>query len=770
MPATKPILTSVILGAMLFLTACGGSSSHSTTPSSALSIALNPAPSTTTTMVGNTKGIQFTAVVSNDSSNAGVDWAITCPAYVAGSTANGGSGGFQPVNGSFPCGTLSVAPTMHTASGKPVTYTPPSYLSSGATTVTIVAFATADHTHNVSTPVAVNSYTSALKGTYILEVQGTDGTNPYQATGAFAFDGKGNITSGEETYNTVASPYSSSFTVQGSGGTPSTYFVGADGRGTITINVQQTTNPASTLTQNLSFVVLSSAKAFVADLGDFSNGIAITLSGAGTLELQDSTAATTLPTGAYAFVLNGIDSGGNSLINTYIGTGPLPTATGGVINIDNTGSISSASSLADEDYEIYNYNGGSPAVTPKLFSCPPASLSGVENGPDSFGSISLLLIGSSCFGQPPNTSGSIQLTGYIVDSTHIRLIESDDTNGSGGFLTAGIAISQGCSTCNFSAASLSGNYVFGISGMEGNSFNSNFFTGFAAPYVPWSFTSAGVIAADGNGNYTGETDTFFLSGGMPTYNGTPTSFNDTPIHGTYAVDPGGLGRVSLSPVVFLYKGSPSPHPYFLFYLTGNGNPPLALWAGGTDQNFPSLGVGETYVQAPNPNTLAFGSSETYGVNFTAVNTLGVNPGTSNTQPEDDGSGSVTSNNGTWTGNIDDAYHNIITIAGGAPLPLSGNFVLSTADAYGRLNGDFMYNLANGGAPPTSQVAYYMADPNHAFFVETDWPTLFFNNGTGQVGWGYFAQACDVTSATSCPAAAQAAKKKPSLQVRKRPVE
>ena len=789
-----------MLGASLWFAACGGSSSHSTTSSSAaISIALNPKPSTTTVMVGNSTGIQLTAVVSDDSSNSGVDWAITCPAYTAS-----GASGFQPAGGGgpYPCGTLNIAPTMHTASGKSVTYVPPSYLPSGDTTVTIVAYATADHTQNVPTPVAVNSYTNVLKGTYVLQVQGTDNGfgpngfyNPFQATGAFEFDGKGNITSGEETYNTVGL-FSGSYLVQGKTGTPSTYFIGADGRGTMTLNVQQTSNGA-TLTQNLSFVVLSSAKALVADLGDAAgSGLSdVGQSGTGTLELQDSTAATMMPTGGYAFVTQGTDSGGNQDVDSYSGyiqygnsvpfPSPFPTAIGGVINIDTTGSISSTASLADQEYATYNYNQGFPTVTPKLFSCPPASLSGTISAPDSFGSFSLLLIGSSCFGQPPNPEGSIQFTGYIVDSTTIRLIESDDATGTSGFLTAGIAVGQGSSAGTFSNASLSGNYVFGISGLEDNSYNGFTSNGFPnagnsnpSNYAPSSFTSAGVINADGNGNFSGETDTFFLSGGAPTQNNIPfpgCCFTDTPIRGTYSLDStsNAIGRASLRPVIF--KGNTTPHPDLLFYLTGNGNPALALWADGNDNNFPSVGTGEAYVQALNPNTLTFANAATYGVNFAAVNPIGAAP--AGTQPEDNGSGSVSSNNGAWTGTIDDAYHNVFPNPNGNPLPplsFSGTFATS-ADSFGRLGvGSFVYNLAAGG-PPDSSGAYYMIDDSHAFFVENDWATVFTSNSTlnttgGQVSLGYFEQACDVTSATSCQAAAQAAKKKPSSQAHRAVVE
>jgi hypothetical protein len=72
---------------------------------------------------------QFSATVSNDSSNMGVNWTVTCPAA--------------------PCG--SVAP-INTQSGKPTTYTAPTIPPAGDLTVTIVATAAAGG----SIPVSAN--------------------------------------------------------------------------------------------------------------------------------------------------------------------------------------------------------------------------------------------------------------------------------------------------------------------------------------------------------------------------------------------------------------------------------------------------------------------------------------------------------------------------------------------------------------------------------------------------------------------------------------
>ena len=692
MAVKRRILIFLLLVATSFSLACSnssGSSSGQPAPAS-LSIALNPAPTTTTVTVGSTTGVQFTPVVSNDAANSGVDWALTCLLIAPGA-----------------CGSLSIS-NFHSASGTAVSYIPPAILFGGTLSVNVTAFATADHTKNVTTAVTVTSYSNVLKGTYVLQLQGSDPTpNPYQSTGVFVLDGEGNITSGQQTVNTVTSPFSTTYTVQGSSGAASTYFIGPDGRGNMTLNLQQTS--AGAIQETLTFEVISSAQALVAEID--SN------SGSGTLELQDATAAGTMPTGAYAFVSSGSDTG-----NTPIGS-PVATAFGGVVNIDNnpsTGSISGSGSLADQDYYESTFSNR------VLLSCkPPTGLAGTVSRPVSPGIVTITLTGTTCFGQPQ--PASIQFTGYIVDATHIRLIESDDLAGTSGFLTAGIAVSQGSAAGTFTNASLTGPYVYGVLGYDLN-----------LGTVPASFTSAGVVNADGISTFTGIDDTLFLSGSG--------AFTANTLRGKYLTGYiTGADRVGRVDLTFNFVGaSPAPTPIVLFYLTGNGTPPLILWVEGSDPNFPAVGTGIAYPQAANASTLSFGTPETYGFRLTQ-----------NNGSEIDSSGemltTVNGLAGTITGKIDNLNGNDFN--GSGPIPLIDTFTVP-ADNFGRIAGTFMNATGN----PGPFFAYYLVDDNHGFFEETD----LLNSAA--VALGYFAQACDVTSPTSCAAAASMS----SERVQKKP--
>lgn len=106
------LLSSIVCIGLL---GCGSTSSMSPPPQP---IAVSISPQTATVVVANTA--QLTSTVSNDASNAGVSWTVSCSASQ--------------------CGTISPATT---ASGMPVTYTTPATMPAN-TSVTVTASAVAD--------------------------------------------------------------------------------------------------------------------------------------------------------------------------------------------------------------------------------------------------------------------------------------------------------------------------------------------------------------------------------------------------------------------------------------------------------------------------------------------------------------------------------------------------------------------------------------------------------------------------------------------------
>src|SRR6266567_4989600 len=346
----RGVLALVAAGMIAVLTGCGGSTTNvqnqAAPPSATISIAFEPAPDRAVSLNATT---DLTAVVTNDSSNVGVDWALLC---------SSGSN----------CGTLL---PLHTASGAAATYTPPSVISGNSQTFTIEAFATADHNTNVIAPITVTGFAGSLKGTYVLATQGIDANGPFQLAGAIVLDGNGGITSGEQTHSDYLHTVSDSVT----GGS---YYIGPDGRGTLTINTTDV-NIGQQGVENLSLVYLSGSQALMATL-DNPNLQPSNETSSGTLDRQTSTGE---PTAGYAFVTSGTD------VNLQ------PMAMGGIFKIDSPGAISGSGSVADQNDAGVLSSG--------------ATLSGSLTNPDSFGSLKIKL--KMSFSSTP-----IQFTGYIVDA------------------------------------------------------------------------------------------------------------------------------------------------------------------------------------------------------------------------------------------------------------------------------------------------------------------------------------------------------------------
>ncbi len=119
----RRVETATLLLGGASLIACGGGQQSMTGPQPRITIAVDP----TTAVVHAGAAIQLTAALSNDASNRGVTWTVSC--------------------GAAPCGTIS--PTR-TASGAPATYTAPGTLPTSSATITITASSIADASASAS--------------------------------------------------------------------------------------------------------------------------------------------------------------------------------------------------------------------------------------------------------------------------------------------------------------------------------------------------------------------------------------------------------------------------------------------------------------------------------------------------------------------------------------------------------------------------------------------------------------------------------------------
>ena len=218
---------------------------------------------------------------------------------------------------------------------------------------------------NITPPPTGGFTNSNLNGTYVFSVSGFDSVgDPYAIVGTLTANGTGGITGGALDFNDTGATPAPNVAV----GSNSGYKVGADGRGTATLNAS--TPFGSSIT--LDFVLQDSSHGLVTEF----DGNA---SGSGTLDVQ--TAGTT-PTGSYAFSL--------------FGNGDFATV--GDFTVGSGGSISG----------LEDFNSGG-AVNPDEI------LSGqLVVGPSSTPSTTLL---TNSFG--------LTFDVYAIDATHLKFIEMD---------------------------------------------------------------------------------------------------------------------------------------------------------------------------------------------------------------------------------------------------------------------------------------------------------------------------------------------------------
>jgi hypothetical protein len=599
--------------------------------SQALTVAFQPAPPSSLVISGT---VQATAIVQNDVNKAGVDWSISC--------ARTGE-----------CGSLS---SPHTTSGQAVTYSAPASIQGNAETVTITAFATADHTVNVHSRIAVTAFGSILSGTYVIGTSGSDQLFflPYHRAGVLTLDGNGGVVAGEQTVN-FADPNTGLLTSVTDAITGGNYFVGPDGRGSLTINTHDT-NIGQNGIETFSLVVLSASRVLLNKFDDQNLEGTSNETSIGTLDLQSSLQAPSL---GYAFVANGADTSGNA------------TALGGVFNIDSPLAISGSGSAFD-------------VVSPTLYGpgvfTTSSAVSGNVSPPDTFGAFQVSLA---------TDFGNVRFNAYPIDANRAKLIESDGTFA----MTMGDAYNQGAATGTYhKKIDFTGTYAFGIFGRD--------LSGSTA-----SLSTAGLFSTTGNGTLT----TGFID---ETQFGDAVQFSDR-FTAVYAVglgtvpagvpDAAGTGRYFIPPSTvtgfpnFTFsKPANGSGPAWVFYMTTTGGPVLMLDAETEPALASGLVGGGVGTGIAHPVVAGSSFSGSYGIIFSQ-----------NLGSESDVVGEITASDN----NITSGLLNL-GIQQPDDTSLTGSFV--TGVIANRLHGTMSDD--NFG---TLQMALYPIDPSQGFFIERD---------------------------------------------------
>ena len=227
------------------LAGCGGSSYM---PPPVISVTVSPASAT----VQASASAPFTATVSNDSTHAGVNWAVSCAAA--------------------PCG--SVSPSS-TASGAATTYTAPAN-PAATLTVTLSATSVTDSSKSMSSTVTVPGPSSSIAVT----ISPATGTVQTGATAPFTANVTGDTANAGVTWSLSCLPAQSGEQAGDCGGlsaastpsgSPTTYTAPTSGDLNVTITAASVTNPNAVASASVrvpgTAVVVSPGSATVALAG-----------------------------------------------------------------------------------------------------------------------------------------------------------------------------------------------------------------------------------------------------------------------------------------------------------------------------------------------------------------------------------------------------------------------------------------------------------------------------------------------------------------------
>lgn len=307
-------------------------------------------------------------------------------------------------------------------------YKAPSFPPPGAT-ITV----TATDGAATATGAATIVYSDAsLKGPFAFSYSGDNSSGYFAVAGSFVSDGNGTIVSGVEDVDSFSTGVSGPLAING------TYLVGPDGRGTVSLNsgLQSAGTLAFVLTTNQHGLLVRFDK---------------NVTGSGTLDqqnLNDLTISPTIINGPYVFSIAGADKSFH------------PMGVAGKFSANGGGGLTAPAIL---DAKI---NGAAQTSDRSLTGS--YSFDATRSGTGR-GTITLT----------STTTSSMQYAFYVVDSTHVHLVESDSNAFLAGDMFAG-------STGNsFSVSELTaGNYPFTNGGTSS--------TG--------AYASGGVFVSDGAGN------------------------------------------------------------------------------------------------------------------------------------------------------------------------------------------------------------------------------------------------------------------------------
>jgi hypothetical protein len=536
---------------------------------------------------------------------AGVTW-----------TVNGNGG--DAVHGFINTSTgLYVAPLTPPPTGS-VTISAVSGGNAGTATATIVF-------SNASLNSYVSPYNSGNPQPYAFEYTGDDGSGFLSVAGNFVADGNGNIVNGLEDVNSAAiAPTTTQIN-------PSTYTVGPDGRTTANI----TTGLGAGIVWQ--FTLISNAHALMVRFDQ-------TATGSGTIDIQDPTQFTNpLALGTYAFSASGLDPSlfPAAVVGRFFGTSGTISLNNAILDL-NDGGTSATDASVTGGYNIDSTHPGTGRGTLSI-DCPTFDTD---------------------FGDGGAGTGTVVFIFYIVDATHLKIVEGDQIA-----LLAGDVYGAPATPVNLSTSA----FVLGGSDNNGGA------VGIGGVFVTSGGAgSGGLLDVNDNGGHSpnGENITS-TSAGLDTT----------------------TGRINLT-ITDMNSSEFTFAAYSFNYIALDGSPATGAVLLENDDNVTvTSGVAYTQTSTATPQ----GS---FALNLTGVAV--------STGGEQDVAGQFTTGTGGAVTGTLDVNNAANTGAVTSSVPINTGSVITTVGSNGRGNPLSLFTKF-----PTFNLSYYVIDQNTALLLEMD---------------------------------------------------
>jgi hypothetical protein len=533
---------------------------------------------------------------------AAVNGSAVSPTWEVNGTVGGDS-----VHGTITAGGVYTAPL-----------TPP---PGGTTTVTAVSGGDSG-----TATVAVVFSNNSLTGQYAFSYTGNDSSGPLAVAGSFTVGAGAGAISGVEDYNsTVLSAPKQEFQITGS------FSVNPDGSATATVS-----NPSAGGTETWQFSLVSGQQG-----GAAQHGLLVrfdsSATGSGTLDRQNPVQLNASAfVGNYAFGLSGVDAKG------------LPLQVAGKFMADGIASIPLNSAVEDINDNGTNTQGAADDSLHGSFFMDP-------NFPNS-GRGTLQLVNTST-----ELPGTFNFAFYIVDGTHLKIVETDTE----AFLSGDLYSAPNTNGL-FLVSIFKGNYAFTLAGAD------------VANNIPYA--AGGVLVSAGSGAIS--------SGVIDKNDGGVRIQTNAALTASYSID-SNLGRIALT----LTSGTTTQS--FAVYTTSSGSAEVIEL---------DTGIAASGLAFPQSSTVALQGS--FALNFSGVlNSSGF--------PEQDVAGQIAADSTTnvLSGNLN--VNTAGTVLLGVPL-ITGSTTTSPAS-----NGRGTATVKTHMAAETYPLAYYTLDGNTVLVLETD---------------------------------------------------